>query len=66
MVITTKLRVHMKGDYEYFLFAKELGRLLLDFDMCDDEEIKKEIVNDIRLLESALQCSGYRNSCPIN
>lgn len=40
----------MVEDYEFVLFIKELGRLLNDYQKCDDGPIKNEIYNEIQLL----------------
>ena len=39
---------------EYQLFIKEMGRLFQDFNHCKDEEIKKEILDDIMLLSNVI------------
>ncbi|MGE8206664.1 hypothetical protein ACQKP0_19325 [Heyndrickxia sp. NPDC080065] len=44
----------MIQEEEHLLFIKELGRLLQDFNHCDDEEIKKEILIDITLLSNVI------------
>lgn len=39
---------------EHLLFIKELGRLFQDFNHCDNEEVKKEILIDIMLLSNVI------------
>lgn len=44
----------MKNNYEYILFKKELMRLRDEYQRCLDSNIKREITNDIQLLERAI------------
>lgn len=44
----------MHDEYETLLFIKELGRLMADYDKCDNQEAKNEIYKDILLLSDAL------------
>ncbi|MDQ0242620.1 hypothetical protein J2S09_000156 [Bacillus fengqiuensis] len=45
----------MHDEYdETLLFIKELGRLMDDYEKCDDREAKDEIYKDILLLSDAI------------
>lgn len=44
----------MHDEFETLLFIKELGRLMDDYEKCDNQEAKDEIYQDILLLSDAI------------
>lgn len=42
---------------EMALFKKELQRLKEDYKQCDDEQLKEQIMEDIRLVEQVIKMS---------
>ncbi|MED1203484.1 hypothetical protein [Heyndrickxia acidicola] len=44
----------MMSEWEYLLIARELGRLLLEYEFCSDTLVKNNIHQDILLLVDAL------------
>lgn len=48
-----QLKTGIMGE-ELDLFMEELFRLKLDYEQCEDEFLKKELQNDIRVLLSAI------------
>ncbi|MBT2642341.1 hypothetical protein J7I80_08895 [Bacillus sp. ISL-41] len=45
----------MINNYEYRIFYEELRRLHKEYQRCDDANIKKSIIMDIKLIENALE-----------
>ncbi|WP_158068804.1 hypothetical protein [Domibacillus epiphyticus] len=43
-----------RDTYDHNLFCKKLIQLLIDYEMCTDEEVKKNIHKDIELIEEAI------------
>lgn len=44
----------MLSEFERLLFNKELGRLLLEYNSCSDNQVRNNIRKDILLLSQAL------------
>lgn len=44
----------MENNIEYFIFIEELSRLRLEYQRCPDVRVRKEISEDIKLLEQAI------------
>lgn len=46
--------INMTYELEQSLFLKELQRLHRDYQRCEEEDLKKEIMADIKLLSSVI------------
>ncbi|SFC35873.1 hypothetical protein SAMN05443252_10339 [Bacillus sp. OV322] len=50
----------MNNKRVHLLFIKELGRLLNEFNNCDDDQVKNIIYQDIFLLRDALHLTAIK------
>jgi hypothetical protein len=41
---------------EYYIFLQEIQRMQKEYKRCKDKALKTEIVKDIELLQSAIDC----------
>ncbi len=46
----------MVSEFERLLFIKELGRLLIELNNCNDNQVRNNTSKDILLLRKALVC----------
>jgi predicted HAD superfamily hydrolase len=44
----------MSNNYDHDIFCKELIQLLIDYEICMDDEVRKKIYKDIELYEEAI------------